>query len=305
MCNKQGLKPEEYDLKHHSKVLDTTTTFRFSGLPNNAQLELVPALKIRNESDITLAVNLENGNRLIGSFSPNDTLLNVLNKLCPESVRQDKNPVVIYTRREIYGNELENVTLRSLGLTGGRAMIRVIHRSPEELKTQANISAPLPSKPVEEKPYVRKLRASSPSRLEEKISQSQNDNEEVEKKEETQIFQKPQKVQKNPNVDILKLAREKRKSNDSCLLKTEEKRKSIERYTSLELEVKGKKDTCECRRDDSMEVDCCGKCQEKCSNVGDNIEDEFVFVSTLHFPFLFNSLKYIFSWEKEMPCCFH
>lgn len=266
-------------MKHHSKVLDTTTTFRFSGLPNNAQLELVPALKIRNETDITLAVNLENGNRLIGNFSPNDTLLNVLNKLCPDSISQDKNPVVIYTRREIYGRDLENVTLRSLGLTGGRAMIRLIHRSPEELKIQANISAPLPSKPVEEKPYVRKLRAPSPSRVEEKIPESQNDNEGTITNEEKMEFQKPQKLQKNPNVDILKLAREKRKSNDSPTLKTEEKRKSIEKHIGVEKEVKNKKEICECRRDESMEVDCCGKCQEKCSNIVDSIEDEFVFVS--------------------------
>lgn len=240
---------------------------------------MVPALKIRNESDITLAVNLENGSRLIGNFSPNDTLLNVLNKLCPESMQQDKNPVVVYTRREMYGKELENVTLRSLGLTGGRAMIRVIHRSPEDLKIQANISAPLPSKPVEEKPYMRKLqRVPSPPRVEEKIPESRNDTETNDKKEETEELQTPQKFQKNHNVDILKLAREKRKSNDSSPLKTEEKRKTIERRTSME-EPKTKKEICKCRRDESMEVDCCGKCQEKCTNITESIEDEFVFVS--------------------------
>ncbi|XP_018574322.1 tether containing UBX domain for GLUT4 [Anoplophora glabripennis] len=278
VCRKQGLQPEEYDLKHHSKVLDTTTTFRFSGLPNNAQLELVPALKIRNESDVILAVNLENGSRLIGNFSPNDTLLNVLNKLCPENIRQDTNPVVVYTRREIYGKELENVTLRSLGLTGGRAMIRLMHRSPEDLKTQANISAPLPSKPVEEKPYVRKLqRVPTPPRVEEKIPETKNNNETEDKKEETEEFQKPQLFQKNHNVDLLKLAREKRKSNDSSPLKTEEKRKTIERHTNLE-EQKLTKEICECRRDESMEVDCCGKCQEKCTNITESIEDEFVFL---------------------------
>lgn len=44
--------------------------------------------------------------------------------------------------------------------------IQIIIRSPEELKTQANISAPLPSKPTEEKPYVRKLqRVESPARV--------------------------------------------------------------------------------------------------------------------------------------------
>lgn len=33
----------------------------------------------------------------------------------------------------------------------------LLSRTPEELKTQANVSAPLPVKPSEEKPYIRKL----------------------------------------------------------------------------------------------------------------------------------------------------
>lgn len=36
-------------------------------------------------------------------------------------------------------------------------MIRVLNRDPELLKQQANVSAPLPTKPVEEKPYIRKF----------------------------------------------------------------------------------------------------------------------------------------------------
>lgn len=138
MCKKQGLNPHEFDIKHHNKILDTTTSFRFSGLPNNAQLELAPAAKNRQEGDVTLAVNLEDGTRITGlkfshlrlqkkkqlffilsdTFSPNDTLMNILNKICPQNAHPDRNPVVIYTRREIYGKELENCTLRSLGLVG-------------------------------------------------------------------------------------------------------------------------------------------------------------------------------------------
>lgn len=104
-------------------------------------------------------------------FTPNDTLLNVLNKVCPENALPDKHPVVIYTRREIFGKELDNCTLRSLGLMGGRAMIRVLNRDPELLRQQANVSAPLPSKPVEEKPYQRKFQP-----LEEKVAENIPDN---------------------------------------------------------------------------------------------------------------------------------
>ncbi|KAJ8924907.1 hypothetical protein NQ315_001064 [Exocentrus adspersus] len=273
VCTKQGLTPVEYDLKHHNKVLDTTTTFRFSGLPNNAQLELAPASKIRNETDITLAVNLEDGNRLIGKFTPSDTLLGVLNQLCPDEAKEDNNPVVVYTRREIYGKELQGTTLRSLGITGGRAMVRLMHRSPEELKTQANVSAPLPSKPVEEKPYVRKLQrvpSPPPARME------------VETPESPIVEEKPesQRYQRNPNVDILKLAREKRKS-DVPPAQTDEKRKSVEKQVCIAEKPKSTshKERCHCRRrDESMEVDCLGKCEEKCTNLEQNVEEEFVFL---------------------------
>ncbi|CAG9771038.1 unnamed protein product [Ceutorhynchus assimilis] len=233
VCKKQGLNPIEYDIKHHNKILDTTATFRFSGLPNNAQLELAVAVKNREEGDITLAVNLENGSRVTGIFTPNDTLLNVLNKLCPENSSPDKNPVVIYTRREIYGRELENCTLRSLGLVGGRAMIRVLNRDPKLLHQQANISALLPSKPVEEKPYIRKFQPiDNPSKQQQSVdnpstqlpNESHKDNNESwynygkgnklgSSEEKSQI--QPQKNVKNTTVDILKLAKEKRKSPEN------------------------------------------------------------------------------------------
>nr|XP_008190607.1 PREDICTED: tether containing UBX domain for GLUT4 [Tribolium castaneum] len=56
VCRKQGFKPEDYDIKHHNKVLDTTISFRFSGLPNNAQLELATATKARTDSEVILGL---------------------------------------------------------------------------------------------------------------------------------------------------------------------------------------------------------------------------------------------------------
>lgn len=157
MCNKQGLNSQEYDIKHFNKILDTTSTILFSGLPNNAQLELSPITKSRAETDVTIALNLESGSRLIGTFKPQDTLWDVITNLCPNEANLDQHPVVIYTRNEIYGESLITTSLRSLGIMGGRAMLRLIHRAPEDLRVQPNVSAPLPSKPVEEKPYIRKL----------------------------------------------------------------------------------------------------------------------------------------------------
>ncbi|EFA01451.2 tether containing UBX domain for GLUT4 [Tribolium castaneum] len=188
VCRKQGFKPEDYDIKHHNKVLDTTISFRFSGLPNNAQLELATATKARTDSEVILAINSESGDRVMGNFQPDDTLWSVLTKLCP-SIKPDDNPVLVYMRNEIYGDNLQKATLRSLGLRGGRAMMRLMYRRPDELKVQANVSAPLPTKPVEEKPFHRTLKT------------------EAEYSKTTDV--KP--LQKKTEVDLLKLAREKRK----------------------------------------------------------------------------------------------
>lgn len=128
VCVKQGYNVHEFDVKHHNKVLDTTTTILFSGLPNNAQLELTPAVKLRAESDVTIALNLESGNRLMGTFSPSATLWEVANQLCAAETNLQQNPVIIYMRNEIYGEALRTTTLRSLGITSGRAMLRLIHK---------------------------------------------------------------------------------------------------------------------------------------------------------------------------------
>lgn len=142
VCNKHGFKPEEHDLKHHKKILDVTSIFRFSGLPNNAQLELVEAKRQRSETSVVLGVQIESGERFTGEFVPSESLWTVITKLLPENINLNENPVVIYMRREISGKEnLDKTTLRSLGLTGGRAMLRFLQKTPEELRNQANVSA--------------------------------------------------------------------------------------------------------------------------------------------------------------------
>lgn len=108
--------------------------FRFSGLPNNALLEMVEAIKSRTEADIFLAVQLEDGSRLTGTFKTSNFLMDVLKSLVPDKCTPESNSVIIYMRKEVYGEDLRSTTLRSLGLSGGRAIFRLIHRKPEELK---------------------------------------------------------------------------------------------------------------------------------------------------------------------------
>ncbi|XP_039447168.1 tether containing UBX domain for GLUT4 [Culex pipiens pallens] len=160
VCAKHNFNAAEYDLKHHNKVMDLSAMFRFSGLPNNALLEMTEAKKIRTEADVQLAVQLEDGSRLDGTFKPSSSLLDVLKAVCADKANSESNPVMIYMRKEVQWEAMDKTTLKSLGLIGGRAIIRLLQRKPEELRVQANVSAPLPQKErpeeKEELPYVRR-----------------------------------------------------------------------------------------------------------------------------------------------------
>lgn len=126
--------------------------FRFAGLPNNANLEMVEIEKKReDQSDVVICLQLEDGTRLPGNFSSSSTLKEIIDSLCPAQSSEDQSPVIIYMRSEIHGDKLNTVTLKSLGLSaGGRALFRLLNTDPERLKFQANISAPLPQKPKSE-----------------------------------------------------------------------------------------------------------------------------------------------------------
>ncbi|KAF4521683.1 hypothetical protein B566_EDAN009147 [Ephemera danica] len=175
VCNKFDFSVEDYDLKHHNKILDLTILMRFSGLPNNAGLEMCAAVKKRTESSVIVLVQLENGTRLTGHFVPSDSMWQVLSTLCNEELSAMESPVVIFTRTEINGEEkLKATSLRSLGLTGGRAMFRLLNRTEEQLRQQANVSAPLPRLPPPPSPPPReKTPKSDPPAKAQTISEPQ------------------------------------------------------------------------------------------------------------------------------------
>lgn len=64
--------------RHGRKTLDVTLTVRYAGVPNNAKLELVKAAKARTETDVMIALQLADGQRLQDNFSPNTTLWRLL-----------------------------------------------------------------------------------------------------------------------------------------------------------------------------------------------------------------------------------
>ena len=110
--------------------------FRFSGLPNNAQLEMVDSDgKRKVATDVVLCLQLEDGTRANGSFKSTDLLSDVIGSLCPDKDVFDKHPCIIYMRKEIYGENIKTTTLKSLGLTGGRALLRLsLNKVEDEIK---------------------------------------------------------------------------------------------------------------------------------------------------------------------------
>ncbi|XP_073732495.1 tether containing UBX domain for GLUT4 [Misgurnus anguillicaudatus] len=144
VCKKHGFNPDEYGLKFQRTVLDLTLQWRFASLPNNAKLEIVPCSRhqMATESLVRIALQLEDGSRLQGNFSNGKTLWDLLSNF-PETrmVEQEASgptPVCVYMRDEISGEAaLKKTTLKSLGLTGGSAIIRYVLKAtpdPAELK---------------------------------------------------------------------------------------------------------------------------------------------------------------------------
>ncbi|NXQ95329.1 ASPC1 protein, partial [Sagittarius serpentarius] len=113
-------------------VLDLSLQWRFARLPNNAKLEMVPVSNRAGVGNtVRIALQLDDGSRLQDTFLCQQTLWELLNHFAKirEFMEQhgEFSPVCIYMRDEISGKDaLEKTTLKSLGLTGGSAIVRVV-----------------------------------------------------------------------------------------------------------------------------------------------------------------------------------
>ncbi|GBL76252.1 Tether containing UBX domain for GLUT4 [Araneus ventricosus] len=149
-CKKQKINPSDFDIRHYSRILDLSLPIRFANIPNNAQLELQPASRSRADSLVTVALQLESGERITKDFPPSATVYDVLEQslksesICVEEIGE---PACIYMRQKIIGDAIKSTTLRSLGLTSGKAIIRLLYRNPEVLEEQAHETAPLTAHP--------------------------------------------------------------------------------------------------------------------------------------------------------------
>ncbi|XP_072208239.1 tether containing UBX domain for GLUT4 isoform X1 [Excalfactoria chinensis] len=133
VCRKQGASPAEYGLKFQRNVLDLTLQWRFARLPNNAKLEMVPVSCNRAGvgNTVRIALQLDDGSRLQDTFLCQQTLWELLNHFAKTREFLEQHGefclVCIYMRDEISGKDaLEKTTLKSLGLTGGSAIVRVV-----------------------------------------------------------------------------------------------------------------------------------------------------------------------------------
>lgn len=149
---KQGLNSDQYELKHLRRVLDTSSSVRHAGLPNRCQLEMVEAAVLRSPVSVTVHIATESGLRLVHDFPCTTTLWDILvyhkeNSGVGEDflppVESGKEVVLVYAMRRISCPELAKVTLRTLGITGGKCMLRHSVQSMLSSGCQAHVSSSL------------------------------------------------------------------------------------------------------------------------------------------------------------------
>lgn len=150
-CTKMKANSNDFDLKYHNKILDTTSLLRFTNIANNALLELVPAIKSRQNSSVGVWLQIEDGSRLSGEFSSNQNLWEIIQILLKDNSSNYESPAIIYTRMEIIGKEqLQQKTLKDIGLVSGKALLRLLNK--KEFEDQAHVYVPAARKPKLEEP---------------------------------------------------------------------------------------------------------------------------------------------------------
>uniref|UniRef100_A0A224Z5H2 Tether containing UBX domain for GLUT4 n=1 Tax=Rhipicephalus zambeziensis TaxID=60191 RepID=A0A224Z5H2_9ACAR len=167
-CKKQRLNPSEYDLYHHERPLSHSLPVSFTNLPNNAELELRAAANGQRRTtaaaaaSVDICLQLENGERLMAQFPASASLFDVVShwpdKIEVQDAAQKMDLVCVYMRKEIVGTEqLRATTLQNLGLTSGRAAIRLLHRAKGCVVQQAHVSRhfAVPFKKEEDPPAAR------------------------------------------------------------------------------------------------------------------------------------------------------
>ncbi|XP_068178533.1 tether containing UBX domain for GLUT4 isoform X2 [Antennarius striatus] len=138
-------------------AVDLTRPWRFANLPNNAKLEMVPSTRKQagGDSQVRIALQMEDGSRLQGSFSCSQTLWELIRHFPQISMLALSNsgstPVCVYMRDEVSGEDaLKRATLKSLGLTGGSAIVRFLlkNNKAQTEKDSGEVAVAMPTTPA-------------------------------------------------------------------------------------------------------------------------------------------------------------
>lgn len=147
-CTKKGFDSAIHALERNKKRIDLSSTVRFSGIPNNATLEMIKLsdeeidLRSNSSQEVSVCLQIPSGERMVGTFPSSASLCMVLGRWKEKlgEPSSGEEPVVVYMRREVVGeNDLNATTLKNLGLTQGKGLFRFFFKQPEVLKNQANV----------------------------------------------------------------------------------------------------------------------------------------------------------------------
>ncbi|CAG8747765.1 18927_t:CDS:10, partial [Dentiscutata erythropus] len=177
VCEKQGYTDVEiYGLKLNKKTLDLGLSMRFANLAPGAKLELIKVSAPKAQKDVQIALQLDDGGRMIEKFPITTSIwdiilhfektsangsLNLTRRTAPAPPKKGfslkkfskssetqfyQQPVCLILNRE-YGtiSLLKSTTLQSAGITSGNAVLRLLFRQTELTLTDVvNIEASPP-----------------------------------------------------------------------------------------------------------------------------------------------------------------
>ncbi|KAJ9088242.1 hypothetical protein DSO57_1025035 [Entomophthora muscae] len=137
--------PLAFGLRHKKALLDSSLSMRFANLAPGTKLELTPIGKAsKGLSQITVALQLENGQRLVERFMSSTSFWGILNLFATqhssafekspiEQTAEDDSwitPVFQLLNQEVFGfAQLNETTLQSLGITSGNILVRLSFRN--------------------------------------------------------------------------------------------------------------------------------------------------------------------------------
>jgi len=127
-CAKVNANPDEFDLvtSVQRRPIDASQQWRFTSIPNNSKLELVPVKKARVTKSLPVRVAIQSPTgRLTGSCLSSRTLYHVCQELKLELPEPDTFPIVSYSGKECALDK----TLKQIGVLSGSVLLRVHFRA--------------------------------------------------------------------------------------------------------------------------------------------------------------------------------